>query len=296
MANIFTIPKSNSLRFINHNELTDLQNYDNRFVAYLEYAKTLPYYYVQQFENTDSLWIQFRTNYADFTVNIVDSNNNKTLQSATLVYTDSDARNYYNVIIDTSSLSGCNYIEIIGSTFGRPYVLFRSEVFNVTDKLDNSIWIEYRGNDFGYNDQIVWPAEYQGLRLIGRDREFIPEQSKTVYDNSDYAPITLKSKPIRKMLLEINNAPYWLIEKINIGLSHDEFYVNGIRYNTDEVISPGKLGDLLTLKATITLTQLDFEDGEDKEITGEVPIFPDELRTTGLETRTTGLEDRKTNN
>lgn len=272
MANIFTLPKSNSLRFINSSENLDVQNYDNRFITDLVYAKTLPYYWVQQFEQTDLIWFQYRTNYNTVLSELVDSSGNRIdlTGSTTLVFTDQEAREYYNVIIDASALSGNYYIEINGSSAGKPSFKFFSECINISEKVNDSIFIEWFGNNFAYNDQMYWSDIKQGVRIIGRDREFTPEQNKTIYENSDYAPTTLKSKPIRNMLLEVYNAPYWMIEKINLGLSHDEFYVQSVQFNTDDVIQQDKLGDLLTAKANIVLTQINFEDGQDKLIEGDI--------------------------
>jgi len=273
MANIFTLPRSNSLRFIDAGKLQSVQNYDNRLIVDLYYAKTLPYYWIQQFQTNDLLWFQYRTNYNDILTELIDEAGNRVdlAGSTTLVFTDQSGIEYYNVIVDTSALIGKYRIEINGSSAGRPNFQFFSECFNVSTIVLDSIFIEWFGNDFAYPDQMYWSDFKQGVRVIGRDREFTPEQNKSVYDNSDYAPITLKSKPIRNMLLEINNAPFWMIEKVNIGLSHDEFYVQSVQYNTGDAISQEKLGDLLTAKATIQLTQVDFENGEDKPIDGEIP-------------------------
>jgi len=270
---VLTVPKSQALRFIRKESITDVQSYDNRFVHDLVYAKTLPYFYSQKFIKTDPLWCQYRTDYTNITVNRVDSDNNRTALSPTLIYTDSSDLRYYNVDISLLSLSGCYFIEIIGDDIDKPLATFQSEYFNVSEELNDSIWIKWRGNLTAYDDMMDWESHslYQGIRLIGRDRELTPEQNKTIYDNSDYAPVTLKSKPIRNMELEINNAPYWMIEKVNLGLSHDEFFVQEVQYNTSEVLQADKLGDLLTKKATVVLTQVDFEDGEDTEITGDIP-------------------------
>lgn len=270
---ILTTPRSQALRFIDKAKINDVQNYDNRFVHDLVYAKTLPYYYIQQFEQGDNLWVQFRTDIPIelINVNLVDEDNNYTLLTETAVYTDSSGRTYYNVNVPISGITGCHFVELSsdGGVDVPPFQI-QSEAFNISPKLDNSIYIKWFGND-SYDDMMHWTDLHQGIRLVGRDRELIPDQNKTTYDNSDYAPITLKSKPIRRMELEINLAPYWLIEKINLGLSHDNFYVQEVQYNTDAVIEIERLGDILLKKGIVELTQLDFEDGEDSVISGTAP-------------------------
>ena len=265
-----TTPRSQSLRFISKNEYLDSQTYDNRFVKDLIYANTLPYYYVQQFIQSDTLWCQFRTDYNDITVNLVNNVNSRVELSKILIYTDSSLRNYYEFDVDLSSLSGCYFVEIIGNDFDKPELIKQSEIFSISESIEHSLSIEWFNNNYGYDDQMHWDVgRRQMIRLICMDRELSSDQNKTVYTNAGYYPMTLKSKPLRLLNLIIDKAPFWIIEKINIGLSHDEFYVNGIRYNTDAVIEIEKLGDLLLNKASIQLTQFDFEDGEDKEVTGE---------------------------
>ena len=265
-----TTPRSQSLRFISKNEYLDSQTYDNRFVKDLIYANTLPYYYVQQFIQSDTLWCQFRTDYNDITVNLVNNVNSRVELSKTLIYTDSSLRNYYEFDVDLSSLSGCYFVEIIGNDFDKPELIKQSEIFSISESIEHSLSIEWFNNNYGYDDQMHWDVgRRQMIRLICMDRELSSDQNKTVYTNAGYYPMTLKSKPLRLLNLIIDKAPFWIIEKINIGLSHDEFYVNGIRYNTDAVIEIEKLGDLLLNKASIQLTQFDFEDGEDKEVTGQ---------------------------
>jgi hypothetical protein len=276
MADIFTLPLSQALRFIDINKSTDVQNYDNRFVKDLVYAKTLPYYFVQQFENTDPLWCQFRTNYTGITANLVDEDNNRTDLTANLelIYIDSSDRSYYNLPVDLSALDGCYFVEFVLSEAGKAEGLFQSEVFTVSDEIEDSTFVEWFGND-QYDDKMHWTDLKQGIRIISSDRNLLTDQNKSVYSNSDYAPISLKSKPIRNMEFVINNAPFWLIEKVNLGLCHDDFYINDLQYNTGEALEVEVLGDLLTKKASIILTQVNFEDGEDNEVTGGIIPFPE---------------------
>ena len=272
MASIFTTPRSQALRFIDKSKINDVQNYDNRFVYDLQYAKTLPYYYVQQFEQTDSLWLQYRTDYTNsiVTVSLVDENNIKTTLSKSNIYTDSSSRTYYNVTVPISDKEGCYFIEIESpGDVVSPAFIIQSEVFTVSETVEDSIFVKWFGNE-PYDDQMHWTNLNQGIRINGRDRELTPDQNKSVYDDSSYAPLTLKSKPIRKALIEIDTAPYWLIEKINLGLSHTDFYIQDVKYNTDSVVETEQLGDLLIKKATLELTQVDFEDGDDSLISGGI--------------------------
>jgi len=274
MAAIFTFPLSQTLRFVNLNDKDEVQNLDNRFIKDLYYAKTLPYYYLQQVEQGDDLWVQFRTTYATKNIYLVGEDNIRVELSQTLLMTDSNGYSYYNVVVPVSGKTGCYFIEGTASDVDKPNALIQSEVFNISEESKNSIKIKWRGNLYGYDDQMDWISHslYQFVRIDGRDREVQPEQNKTIYDDTDYAPSTLKSKPIRNVNIEVNKVPWWLIEKINIGLSHDEFLCQNVAYNTDNLIESEKLGDTMLYKASVVVTQLDFENGEDEEISGDIPI------------------------
>jgi len=269
MASIFTIARSQSLKWINLADKSDMQTYDNRFDEELQYAHTLPYAFCPRRLQSDGLWFQYRTNYSAVNVYLVDEDNNKTLLTSSLEFIDSSSRKYYNVDVNISAITGNYYLECVGADSGRPTFLFQSETFEIVDEYDDSILIEWFGND-SYNDQIYWTDKKQSIRVEGYDRDLLVEQSKSVYDNTDYAPITLKSKPIRQTEVVINRTAFWVIERINLGLSHDEFYVQGVQYNTGDVIEAEKLTDSRLYKGVVTLTQLDYEDGEDTEITGEI--------------------------
>ena len=270
MAAIFTLPKSQTLRFVNKNLLTSQQTYDNRFAERLRYPITSPYHFTQKILNSDSLWIQFRTNYSEFKAYIYDSSNTKIdiTSNANLIYTDSSGRNYYNLEVSTSALSGCYFIEFIGSDVDKSTFVIQSEIFEVVDYMPDSVLIEWIGNDYAYDDQMHWGSKKQFIRVIGRDRELQVEQSKSVYNNSDYAPVTLKSKPIRNVKIEFELLPYWMVEKINLALNHDYFYCNGVQYNTEDLIEAEAKGNSQLYTASIIATQINFENGEDDEITG----------------------------
>ena len=273
MAAIFTFPRSQTLRFIDLNKQNDVQNLDNRFIKDLQYAKTLPFYYVQQVEQQDNLWVQFRTTYGTKNIYLVGENNVRQELSQTLLMTDSNGYSYYNVTVPISNKIGCYFIEGTASDVDKPNALIQSEVFNINEEFKNSIKIKWRGNLDGYDDQMDWISHnlYQFVRIDGRDREVQPDQNKTIYDDTDYAPSTLKSKPIRNVSIEVDRAPWWIVEKINIGLSHDNFLCQDVAYNTGDAIESEKLGDTMLYKASIVVTQLNFENGEDEEITGDIP-------------------------
>lgn len=273
-TNVFQIPKAQTLRFFDPSKITEVQTADNRSIYEFEYPNTLPYTDVYKHKQSDPLWSQFRTNYSSFSAYLVDENENKIdiTGQLTLLFVDLESRSYYNLDIPISDKLGCYYIEYSGSEVGKPAFQRFSDYFEVLEEVPNTLLIEWRGNLNGYDDQMDWVNHSlkQNLRVSASDRDLEADQNKSVYDNSSYAPLTLKSKPIRKMILNINRLHQLLVEKINIALSHDEFYVNNVQYNTDSSPESEILGDTMQYKGTITLTQINFEDGEDEEVTGIV--------------------------
>ncbi len=270
MTAIFTFPQSQTLRFINLNKSTDLQNFDNRFANRLKYPHTLPYHYCQTIEQTDNLWFQFRTNYENFTIAIVNAETDvrtDITSLAELQYTDSSDRKYYNVFPDVTALNGYYFFEIYGSDNDKSTVTFQSEIIKIVEEFKNSILLEWIGN-YSYDDKMHWTDYKQFLRVEGSDRDITADQNKTIYQNTDYAPINLKSKPLRICSIKINLVSDWIGEKINLALSHDEFYCNEIRYNLEDLFEQTILTDSRMQTIVIEATQIDFEDGTDEEITG----------------------------
>jgi hypothetical protein len=157
----------------------------------------------------------------------------------------------------------------------KPINTFRSESFIIVETVKNSTWIECYGNERTYNDAQHWADDLrQGIRVRSRLRDYEFSQSKNVYDSVDYVPETLKSKPNRTILLDIELDNQYILEKINIFLNHDQFWVNGIRYNNDEAVGNTPMGNLLAYKSQIKLIESDYQNGESRELTGEEPPKP----------------------
>ena len=271
------IQKTQALRFVNLNRYSLPQNYDDRLILDLIYPRTRIPNDCQQFESTDYLSIHYRTNYTVYTILLIDSNGNETditsLQE--YIYTDSSDRAYYNLPIDISGLSGNYYITIELNQALKVVNTFRSEPFNISANVPNSTWIECYGNERSYNDGQHWSDDNkQGIRIVSSLRDYEFAQSKNVYEPSDYVPETLKSKPNRVVVLNVDKDSQYMLERIHLFLNHDEFYVNGVRYNNDEPVSVDPLGNLLNYKAQIKLIESDYQNGESRGLTGDVPPEP----------------------
>jgi hypothetical protein len=96
------------------------------------------------------------------------------------------------------------------------------------------------------------------MRVKGMTRDSLTINNKTIYNNSNYEPVTLKAKPITQRTLNIDFAPFYMVEKINIGMNHDKFLVNLEEFNSQEPLTSAPLaGGNLMYKATATLTLIE---------------------------------------
>lgn len=306
MTNTTTIVNSQQLRFVNRTLYSSTPNtFDNRLYPHVEFQDRDIVPYCQKVQQNDSLWFQFRTSFDDFNINLVDSDFNKTsLSAGSPIYSyeieDGTTVYIYNCDIPVSSLTGIYYVEMYFNTENKRTV-FWSEQFDVQAEHENTLLLKFGGNS-GTSDGFRWasvPLEidrYQYLRIEARMIEGIPDDQKSTYDDSDIELTTLDSNPIRIDTLDIKLIPYYLHEKINLALGHDEFYVNDELYNLDESFELTSFKDQLTRTGSIPLRKVVYENNEIYEdLEGETIVLAQELRTTGLETRTTGLEDRTIN-
>jgi hypothetical protein len=271
------LQKSQALRFVNLEREKLPQNYDDRLIKNLVYANTANRDITQVFEQTDYLNIHFRTDYSVYTIIIIDDLGIELdiTSNQSLSFTDPLGLKYYNLPISLSSLTKCYFVEIRLNEQNKPINIFKSENFKVSEIVPNSTWIECYGNERTYDDSQHWANDIrQGIRVISRLRDYEFSQSKNVYDSVDYVPETLKSKPNRTVMLDVDLDNQYILEKINLFLNHDFFWVNGVRYNNDEAVSNTPMGNLLAYKSQIQLIESDYQNGESRELTGEFPPVP----------------------
>lgn len=271
------LQKAQALRFVNLNRYDLPQNYDDRLVKDLVYANTVNRGIIQEFEQTDYIRAHYRTDYTEYNLYLINElgvelniTNNQTL-----LFTDSSGLNYYDLPIDLSSLLGCYLVEVRLYEQNKPINNFKAETFKVSEIVKNSTWIEGYGNERTYNDSQHWANDNrQGIRVKSRLRDFELIVSKNDYDSTNYVPETLKSKPNRTVMLDVESDNQYILEKINLFLSHDLFWVNGVRYNSAESVGNTPMGNLLAYKSQIKLIESDYQNGESRELTGEEPPKP----------------------
>lgn len=301
------LPSSQQLRFINklYYPTTPIR-WDTRLFPDFAFDDKECGNYNQKINVGDRLWIQYRTSYNRVDVHLVDAKTQLSVQQymSTMIheYVDTDGTTMYmnEVVIDTS-LAGKYYVQVIGNSYDMPYVPFTSETFHIGNWDDTQVhkW----GGNTTISDGMRWGgtpyliSNYQQIRIRSRIIDIKFGTNKSTYVDSANELTTLSAYPNSTHILEVSEIPYYLIERLSLALQHDEYYVDGMMYNVDEEF------DLTTFKyrtvstGIIPLRQVVYENySSDPILTGDIPIFPDEIRTTGLEDRGTGIEDRKYNN
>jgi hypothetical protein len=198
--------------------------------------------YCQLIEQNDPLWTQFSTSFVDFTINLVDSNWNKTALSYSPLpsYVNQDGVTIYRYSFDVnvSSLTGIYYIEAIFREDSKQTVYW-SEEFDVQEEHENTLLLKCGGNTT-MNDGMYWAStayeidRYQQFRIEARTIEGIYKSIKSTYDDSDIELTTLSADLTGIYTLDIKEIPFYLDEKINCYLGHDEFYINEQLFNIEE--------------------------------------------------------------
>lgn len=308
MRALLTFPTSQQLRFINRTEeATTKPSFINRLYNHYIPKGIVHQRYCQLVEQTDPLIIQFRTSYTSFDMNIVkQSGYVKTSYSGQEVeihsYTEEDGTvmKVYNVTIDVTGLTGEYFFTLDTTTGGLPANTFWSEPFDVQAEHEDTMVLRYGGNT-GINDKMRWGEEsytidtYQQNRINSRILKPTFGINKSTYNDSDNELTNLNAYPNATDELEIREAPYYIIEKINLALGHDEFYVDDLLYNTDDELDLSMWEKKQMGSGKIPLRRVEYETSQDDELTGDPPIPVSIARTTGIVNRTTGIVNRTIN-
>lgn len=308
MSAKLTLPTSQGLRFINRLYYESTVNrYDTRLHNDFTFLDKVDNSYCQIIEQDDLTWFQFRTSYSNVDLYLVNATSfaKTTLSSSTIYsYTDDDDDTMFvhNCTVDLSSSVGTFYIEVIGNAYQMPYVVFWSEKFNVAADFENTLPIKWGGNST-IADGMRWSNvsysidNYQQIRIQCRIIDISYGTEKSTYNDSNSELTTLNAYPNCTHILDLKQIPYYIIERISLGLQHDEFLINGVLYNIDEDFEMTNFKWQTMSTGQIPLKVVEYENySSDEVLTGDIPVFSEVLRTTGVTDRTTGIEDRRTNN
>jgi hypothetical protein len=244
------------------NQGSNLQNFDNRLLQQEDYVDYNDRVYFQKISGSDTILIQFATDVAlgDITAGIYDLEDvlisNET-SNISLILT-STSFSVYNLSI-TIAAEGFYYLKI---NFDSPDT-YQSEYFQIDGfETDKMVKMEYSESE---NDGIIYDnSETFIVRLESRLAEYKPGQEKVVYTNFNEALSNLNSFPIRTFTLEYGPLPRYMVEKLNLALSHQIFKANDVEYQSQEGPEADLLKDSVVITnmyhGTVNLQQVDYED------------------------------------
>jgi len=275
--------ESNSLKFKRLEDYTSLQNDNTRLYYDQLHPGIVKENYSQKHLNTDPLWLQFRTDYDITTVTLTlikyDGTEVDLTSSIVLIATLETGLKQYEIVYDTTSLSGEYYLLFEFEQALYPLATYQSEWFEVDTEFPYHLKIEWLGESETYPDGLIWSTVTQKIWIYGRLFSSYFGAKSTVYEDSSYSLTTLKSQPIKFKKWEIEKIPDWIVEKINIALSHSTFKINGIQYASEERLPESEpIENGLSLYSyEMKLRQVDYEDySTDTELTGTAPVFADD--------------------
>lgn len=237
---IFSIPSSNCLEWQRTDTTPTYQESKNMLYASSTWLGRWQKFYAQKFIPTDEIKVQLTTDYTTLVLTLCNL-------SDTVVYTYSfgaakyaytDGLNVYEYDIDTTSLAaGYYYAKITATMDGAPSLTYKSEpiylhTINTTYKQTYKLlWKD--GEDNG-----IYDSENTDFSFRVEADFFEPDfgADNEVYENQDYELKKIKSQPIKSLMFRTSLVPAWVVEKINIALTHDYFTVNGERFQSKEAM------------------------------------------------------------
>jgi len=256
------IPLSNTLRMVRTDNRSGLlQNFDNTLLQDEDFVDYNDRVYFQKIYSADDILIQYSTDQTPVTAKIYDLEGTEISDVSgdiTLILT-STSFNVYNLSFNIA-VEGFYYLKM---DFGSGTEVYQSEYFQIDGyETDNIVKIEY---NTGENDGIIYDnSETFIIRLEGRLAEYKAGQDKEVYENYNASLVALNSFATRTFVLEYGPLPRYMIEKLNLALTHQVFKVNDVEYQTKEGPDANLLKDSIDItnmyEGKTNLQQVNYED------------------------------------
>ncbi|MCP4337111.1 MAG: hypothetical protein GY679_04680 [Mycoplasma sp.] len=275
---------SNSDRFIWEEDPNLLQTDNNRLKDDYDYPNRYPDKIYKLVNIGDNDWWQFRTTYALVVTELYNCDGIVSTMTNTLIRAE-DNWNYYQVDFDTSNLTDGYYYKRHsmetdppqdGVVF--PIAHFRSDWFYVAKDNPYTMLIEWYGS--GPNEiPMQWELNgglTQQLRIRADIRQYTAGNMLSTMVGSDNNIVTLVSDPVNGRMLNIENLTEYMSKKMNIAVSHEQFWVNGQEFKTDEPIDVGEpLGNTMTYSFKVKLQETNYLNyASDPILTGIAPVIP----------------------
>jgi len=225
MANFLTIEPLNPLKFVEVNPSQSAAFHTKHFDDYLfadqiaEWEQTVEY--ENPWETGDAITIQFKSNLAPATVDIIDVYGNSQAQvtatggSGGLIGQPFDV--YVANVALNSLAAGCYYLKITaGDPLGTPIVM-RSEWICVKDQHLRTVMIAYK-NATNKDGVVFEQGLVFNLRVDARIGNMTPGSKDTIYEDQILREVMIRSYAYRTFKFTISFAkgvPDYIIDKLN---------------------------------------------------------------------------------
>jgi hypothetical protein len=254
---------------------TNLQNFDNRLLQQEDYVDYNDRPYLQKVSSSDEPLIQFVTDYdlVDIKAEVFDIEDNLIADktSGITLILASTSFDIYDLKFQVA-VEGNYYLKITFDT-----ETYESEWFQIDGyETDNVLKFEYNTSE---NDGIAYlDNETFIIRCEGRMVEFKPGMEKEVYTNYNESLVNLNAYPVRVFKVELGAIPRYMIEKINLALSHQLFKINDVEYQSKDEVDAELIQDKETVtnlyEGSFNAQQVDYEDYTTASDDVEPTIYP----------------------
>lgn len=249
----FRIFENTPLRFSNDQNIIKPQTERNRLRRNYTYSNKLPASYSLEFDKSDPLFFQYRTECEDVTIKMRHSSGaivvGNTSTSLIKIYDDETNRKQYRVDFDLSGLNGCYEILIEAKQLNLEYTWTSEPIYICDSELP---YIEWFGSD-SLNDPFIWGDTRARIRVKSMLKDKANESDKTTFTDTDGNEVTTYALPINARVLKVRLVPEWVLDTLNLAIQHDEFYINNRQFSAKGLFEfDDTKGDMYPLKITVT--------------------------------------------
>lgn len=270
---IFTVPRSNCLRFVDQNITVDF-NHDSQLLQDQGRAYDNQIPYCQKYNIGDFITIQIVSDYTNATAKLYNYVGNTLLgtSSFTKVYDVSSTLKIWQCTIATGGLSGYYYVTLNASGTGLSTQLYKSDYFQVAD-FSAYPYISWRDSDYSglyFGDASV---EF-GFRIEADIRKAEYSLETETFESFNSVVVNVNSKVKRVIDFRSDEIPLYIWEKLSLAASHRTFKINNVEYVCIGGIE-GEEIDALRFSVKCKLQQATYEDYSDiQEAAGGVAPTP----------------------
>lgn len=248
----FRIFENTPLRFVNDQNIVKPQTERNRLRRNYTYSNKLPANYSLEFDKSDPLFFQYRTECDDVSIKMRHSSGTivvgNTSTSLIKIYNDGTDRKQYEVTIDLSGLEGTYEVLLIAKSLNAEYTWTSEPIFVCNSELDYSEWI---GSD-SLNDPFIWGTKKARIRVKSMLKDKANESDKTTFTDTDGNEVTTYALPINARILKVRLVPEWVLDTLNLAIQHDAFYINNRQFSAKGIFEfDDTKGEMYPLKLVV---------------------------------------------